>query len=157
NAEDRRIAPQVGGSAAYRAFLRDELVPWVEAHYHTTDERAIVGESLAGLFVVETFLLEPVLFGTYVVFVPSLWCNDRRLLDSAATRLAAGSYQGKRLWLAASSEWELAALTARFASVLQRGEFPGLWWHYEPMPAETHATIYHPAALMALRSLFAPV
>ncbi|HEX7123280.1 MAG TPA: alpha/beta hydrolase-fold protein [Gemmatimonadaceae bacterium] len=156
NAEDRKIAPQVGGSAAYRAFLRDELVPWVNAHYRTTSERAIVGESLAGLFVVETFLLEPALFDTYVAFDPSLWWNDHRLLDSAATRLAAGSYQGKRLWLAASSEWELAALTARLASVLQRGKFPGLWWHYEPMPAETHATIYHPAALVAFRALFAP-
>jgi len=32
----------------------------------------------------------------------------------------------------------------------------GLHWSYTPMPAETHATIYHPAALAALRALYAP-
>jgi predicted alpha/beta superfamily hydrolase len=156
NAEDRKIAPQVGGSAAYRAFLRDELVPWVNAQYRTTGERAIVGESLAGLFVVETFLLEPRLFDTYIAFDPSLWWNDHRLLDGAAERLAAGSYAGRRLWLASSNEWEIAALTARLASLLQRTEVPGLRWHYEPMPGETHATIYHPAALLAFRAVFGP-
>src|SRR5690606_29202077 len=56
NEEDRQIAPVVGGSAAFRRFIRDELIPAIDARYATTGERAIVGESLAGLFVVETFL-----------------------------------------------------------------------------------------------------
>jgi hypothetical protein len=30
-------------------------------------------------------------------------------------------------------------------------------WHYEAMPAEKHATIYHPAALKAFRLFLAPV
>ena len=30
----------------------------------------------------------------------------------------------------------------------------GLAWQYVPMPEETHATIYHPAALRAFRALF---
>src|SRR5512146_2145962 len=64
NAEDRKIAPQVGGSAAFRSFIRSELMPLVKQRYRTTGETAIVGESLAGLFVVETFLLEPDLFDT---------------------------------------------------------------------------------------------
>ena len=29
-------------------------------------------------------------------------------------------------------------------------------WHSEPMPEETHATIYHPAALRAFRAVFRP-
>ncbi|MFL5581300.1 MAG: alpha/beta hydrolase [Gemmatimonadaceae bacterium] len=156
NPEDRKIAKQVGGSAYYRNFLRDELKPYIEAHYRTTKESAIVGESLAGLFVVETFLLEPGLFDTYVAFDPSLWWSDHRLLDSAAERLTSRSNAGKTLWLASSDEWEIAAKTAQLATVLQRGKFPGLAWRYVPMPEETHGTIYHPAALKAFRALFAP-
>src|SRR6478752_6081543 len=53
---DSAIAPRVGGSAAFRRFVRDELIPAVRSRYRTTSERSIVGESLAGLFVVETFL-----------------------------------------------------------------------------------------------------
>src|ERR671917_8922 len=156
NPEDRKIAKRVGGSTAYRAFIRDELKPYIAAHYRTTGESAIVGESLAGLFVVETFLLEPGLFDTYIAFDPSLWWNDRRLLDGAAERLKSRSNAGRTLWLASSDEWQIAAHTAQLASVLQRGSFPGLAWRYVPMPEETHATIYHPAALKAFRALFAP-
>jgi predicted alpha/beta superfamily hydrolase len=76
NAEDRKIAPRVGGSAEFRKFIRDELMPEVTKRYRTTDETATVGESLAGLFVVETFFLEPDLFDTYIAIDPSLWWND---------------------------------------------------------------------------------
>ena len=61
-ASDSAIAPRVGGSAAFRRFIRDELIPAVRSRYRCSDETAIVGESLAGLFVVETLLLEPTLF-----------------------------------------------------------------------------------------------
>ena len=44
NPEDRKIAPRVGGSAAFRKFIRDELMPEVKRRYRTTDETAIVGQ-----------------------------------------------------------------------------------------------------------------
>jgi predicted alpha/beta superfamily hydrolase len=72
-AEDRKIAPRVGGSAAFRGFIRDELMPQVRRRYRVTDETAIIGESLAGLFIVETFFAQPKLFGTYIALSPSLW------------------------------------------------------------------------------------
>ncbi len=154
NAEDRTIAPEVGGSAAFRQFIRTELMPTVRARYGTTDEAAIMGESLAGLFVVETFLLEPDLFDAYIAFDPSLWWNDAALVESAADRIPAAA--GRALFLASSSEPELAQLTARLAATLAQHPDAGVRWHHEAMPGETHATIYHPAALRALRHLFAP-
>ncbi len=152
--QDREIAPQVGGSAAFRAFLRDELVPEIRRRYRTTDERAIVGESLAGLFVVETFLLEPELFDTYIAIDPSLWWNDGQLVDSAAERLRAQPAPGRTLYLANGSDE--GGFTARLAAVLAESAPPGLRWHHEPMPEETHATIFHPAALRAFRSVLEP-
>src|SRR5690242_19261641 len=65
---DSAIAPHVGGSAAFRHFFRDELIPEIDKRYRTTPERGIIGESLAGLFVVETFLREPKLFDHYIAF-----------------------------------------------------------------------------------------
>src|SRR6185503_3938979 len=89
NPEDKKIAPKVGGSALFRAFIRKELIPEVKARYRSTNETAIVGESLAGLFIVETFLLEPDLFDTYIAFDPSLWWNNKKLVNGAAERLRA--------------------------------------------------------------------
>ena len=158
--EDRKIAPRVGGSAPFRRFIRTELMPRVKARYRTTDETAVVGESLAGLFVVETFLLEPDLFDSYLAFDPSLWWNGERLVTEAEKRLRARPMRGSRkaLFLASSSEPQLAVLTERLAAALKAhaGAGTGLEWHYLPMPEETHATIYHPAALRAFRAMFKP-
>jgi predicted alpha/beta superfamily hydrolase len=156
NAEDRKIAPRVGGSAAFRSFIRTELIPAVEARYRTTRERAIVGESLAGLFVVETFFVEPDLFDTFIAFDPSLWWNDKELIAGAARRLADDRFRGKTLYLASSVDQELAVPTGELAAQLRQHAPAGLRWQHVPMPQETHATIYHPAALAAFRQLFGP-
>jgi len=156
NAADRQIAPRVGGSADFRAFLREELMPEIEALYPTTPEKAIVGESLAGLFVVETFLLEPELFDTYIAFDPSLWWNDQQLVDAAPALLAEQPGLDATLYLATSDQAEIAEITARFVALLREARFPGIQLYYTPMPGEDHSTIYHPAALLAFRALFTP-
>lgn len=155
-AQDSSIAPRVGGSADFRRFLRAELMPAIDARYRTTAESAIMGESLAGLFVVETFLREPDLFDAYIAFDPSLWWNDAQLIKDAAKGLRAESYSGRTLFLASSSEVELAQLTSRLATLIEAAAPKGLALHHAAMPEETHGTIYHPAALAAIRHVFKP-
>jgi predicted alpha/beta superfamily hydrolase len=157
NEEDRKIAPRVGGSEAFRKFVREELMPQVKSRYHTTGESAIVGESLAGLFVVETFLLEPELFDTYIAVDPSLWWNDEALVAGAGERLRARPKLEKTLYVASAGTGEMAKLARQFADVLTKNAPPGVRWHHEPMPEEEHSTIYHPAALRAFRAVFKPV
>jgi predicted alpha/beta superfamily hydrolase len=152
---DREIAPRVGGSAAFRAFLRDELIPVVEASYRTTGKTAIVGESLAGLFVVETLLLEPDLFDIYVAIDPSLWWNDGRMAGEAAALLREHPDVRATLYLATSSEAEVA-VAERLAGALREDAPPGLTVHHAHLPDEHHHTVYHPAALAAFRTVFAP-
>jgi predicted alpha/beta superfamily hydrolase len=156
NAEDLKIAPRVGGSAAFRKFIRDELMPEVRRRYRTTDETAVVGESLAGLFVIEMFFLEPDLFDTYIAIDPSLWWNNRKLVDGAATSLYARPRLAKSLWFATSEEKGTQEPAQHLADVLRADAASGIRWHYEKMPEEKHATIYHPAALKAFRALFKP-
>ena len=154
-ATDSAIAPRVGGSALFRRFLQQELMPEVETRYRTTPERGIIGESLAGLFVVETFLEEPSLFTHYIALDPSVWWNKGALLDSAKARLAAFAPAPRTLYLASSDVADIAAGSARLAAVLRVTPTHGLRWRYEPRPDLTHATIFRalkPAALVdALR------
>ncbi len=155
SAEDRKIAPKVGGSAAYRQFIRAELMPQVRQRYRTTAETAIVGESLAGLFVVETLLLEPQLFNTYLAFDPSLWWNKGQLAVQAGSLLRNVGRPPVTVYLATSSQGDLSA-TRQLVETGSREAGRAGAWHYEPMPEETHATIYHPAALRAFRAAFKP-
>lgn len=154
NIQDRAIAPRVGGSKAFRSFVRDELMPEVAKRYRVTSERALIGESLAGLFVVETLVLEPGLFDTYIAIDPSLWWNDAQLLTRAGAHPLVFS-GGKSLYVAASADMltsmDRAGLAAAFEKVA------GLSFNYEKWPSETHPTIYHPAALKAFRKLFHPL
>jgi predicted alpha/beta superfamily hydrolase len=156
NEDDKKIAPRVGGSLAFRTFIRNELMPEIRRRYRTTDETAIVGESVAGLFVVETFLLEPDLFDTYIAIDPSLWWNNQRLVNGAAEQLRARPKLEKTLYFASSDEKGNAAITQRLAGILTTNAPSTIRWHYESMPEEKHSTIYHPAALRAFRDVFKP-
>lgn len=151
-AKDRGIAPQVGGSQAYRDFIRKELMPEVERRYRVTRERAIVGESLAGLFVVETLALEPDLFDTYIAIDPSLWWNGGRLAQRLGAEPPSGA-EKKTLYIAASAD-ALPDIGGALKASLEKA--PGLGFSYEAWPGETHATVYHPAALKAFRTVFKP-
>lgn len=158
-AEDRKIAPRVGGSAAFRRFIRTELMPAVQARYRTTPETAVVGESLAGLFAVETLLLEPDLFTSYVAIDPSLWWNKQQLAREAPKLLQAHAAQlsGRNLYLTLSSQGDAPAMRLLIDALNATGQPAGLRTLYDPLPDETHGTIYHPAALRAFRRLFVPL
>jgi len=147
---DSAIAAHVGGSAAFRRFIRDELFPMVKARYRTTDERSIVGESLAGLFIVETFLEEPTLFAHYIALDPSLWWNGGAVVYSAPARLTKHPVGTRSIYLASSNVPEIAGPTARVAGLLRGSAPKGLTWEYSPRPDLTHATIFRgegPAAM----------
>jgi predicted alpha/beta superfamily hydrolase len=147
--EDRKIAPRVGGSQAFRNFLRTELMPEIARRYRTTGETAIVGESLAGLFVVETLLTEPDMFDTYIAIDPSVWWNKGQLV-----RRALPAFKGNRkLYLATSSQGPVNEVDTLVKALKGAS---GVSVALNAMPDETHATIYHPAALKAFRAAFKP-
>lgn len=152
-AADSAIAPRVGGSAAFRQFIRDELMPEIRQRYRCTDETAIVGESLAGLFVVETFLLEPALFRRYIALSPSVWWNGGALVQSAPPRVAALGRDQRTLFMASADETAIAAGTSALAATLRAAAPPSLTWYYEPRPDLHHDTIFRamiPAAFAKL-------
>lgn len=146
---DSTIAPHVGGSAAFRRFIRDELMPVVRRRYRTTDERSIVGESLAGLFIVETFLLEPSMFDRYVAFDPSVWWNNGALVDSSASHIAALDNKPRTLFIGTSAD--MTDVAARLATLLRHAG-PSLTFEYAPRKDLTHATIFRALAPQALVS-----
>lgn len=154
--EDLKMAPRAGGSVKFRTFVRDELMLAIKARYRTTDERAIIGESLAGLFVVETMLVEPKLFDTYIAVDPSLWWNKSALIKQAEALLKKRPKVSSTLFVAGSGGEGNGGVVDAFAAVLKAHAPADLNWHHEAMPDETHGTIFHPAALKALRSLFKP-
>ena len=142
--------PTAGHSERFRRFIRDEVKPLIAARYRTNGTDGVIGESLAGLFIAETWLREPDLFGSYAAISPSLWW-DNAALPAAAAALAGKAQDGHRLMIATADEGaEEAAFDARFLAALgQRSEVCAV-----KHPEYTHATIYHAVAPAALQFLF---
>ena len=142
--------PTAGHSERFRRFIRDEVKPLVAARYRTNGDDGVIGESLAGLFIAETWLREPDLFGSYAAVSPSLWW-DNAALAAAAPNLAGKAQAGHRLFVTTAEEGaEEAAYDARFLAALgQRSEVCAV-----PRPEYTHVTIYHAVVPAALQFLF---
>lgn len=156
-AEDREVNPQNGGAAEFRRHLVDEVKPFVAANFRVTDEDAVIGESLAGLFIVETFLREPEAFDHYVAVSPSMWWRGGALGREASSLLAAADFPRDRsLYLTIGDEGgTMLEGVERLAAAVESADVDGLRLFYDPMPDEHHHTVYKPAQLAALRWIFA--
>nr|WP_314187476.1 alpha/beta hydrolase-fold protein [uncultured Brevundimonas sp.] len=148
--------PTQGHSDRFRRFVADEVLPFIQARYRTSGETALMGESLAGLFVVETFLKEPQMFDAYVAVSPSLWWDGGELARQSGARLRDQSNDPRTLILTLGDEGpEMQAPMDVLTANLRDHALPGLSWSFTPRLNETHATIYHGAALDAFRQLYA--
>ncbi|HEY4320886.1 MAG TPA: family 43 glycosylhydrolase [Gemmatimonadales bacterium] len=139
---DSEIAPHVGGSAVFRQFIATELIPEIDRRYRTTPERSIVGESLAGLFVMETFLEQPALFTHYVAFDPSLWWNNGALVGEAKADISRLGGAKRSLYFATSHEPSTADGAARIAAMLRIDGPKTLTWTYRMHPELEHSNIF---------------
>lgn len=104
----------------------------------------------------ETFLREPALFDGYAAIDPSLWWDREALAKEAAGLFAAHSSGKRAVYMAAANEGaEVRVGQYLVAKALSTTPPPGFSFTYKPMEDERHSTIYHRAALDALRLLFA--
>jgi predicted alpha/beta superfamily hydrolase len=145
--------PTAGSSAAFRAFIRDEVKPLIERNYRTSGQDAVIGESLAGLFIVETYMAEPALFDGYAAIDPSLWWDKEALSKLAATKIGARQ-KSRPLYIAIAKEQseEPAAVSRVIAAV----RADGARLCFNPRPDLTHATIYQQLSPQALQFLLPP-
>lgn len=145
-----------GNAANFRAFIRSEVMPWVEANYRTNGHNTVIGESLAGYFVADSFLRDPALFDDYVAISPSLWWDNGSLIDEAETLLAAHDDAPRQLYLSIGNEGgPMHRRLEELVALLEADAPDNLQWLYVDRSAtEHHGSIFHIAALDAFRTLY---
>ena len=157
---DRRILrqwPNHGQSDRFRRFLELEVKPWVEAHYRTSGDDAVMGESAAALFIVETFLNTPDLFDRYLAVSPSMWWDHASLGADAAALLAEQPTGDRQLLLTIGDEGgEMQAGLDALIEALTEAPPEGLLWTYEPRHDLTHSTIFAQMGPAFLRQAYPP-
>ena len=139
---DKEIADTVGKSANFRAFIIEELMPEINKSYRTTPKKGLIGESLAGLFVMETFLLKPAEFNFYISFDPSLWWNNHSYDLNVENYLANLPERKTVIWFASSGESGMSEATHNIEKALKKVSPEKLAFKYSDEPKEKHSTIF---------------
>jgi predicted alpha/beta superfamily hydrolase len=110
---DKELPNVIGNGDKFMSFVEKELIPYVDTNYPTTTYKTLIGHSLGGLTVVNTFLHHPNLFNAYVSLDASLWWNNKKFVEEAKTILPTQNYQGKTLFMAMANRLERGMDTLR--------------------------------------------
>jgi len=137
-----------GGAASFRKFLESELIPAIDKQYRTSGARILAGHSLAGLFVLDTYLEKPSLFDAYIASDPSLWWDSNLLARKLSARHGNLSGTTARLFIAQANTPDSTpgehdahkAGIAAFRAALEN-EKPSSLWSYRYFEDETHFSV----------------
>lgn len=146
-----------GGGERFRRFLSEELVPWVDRTYRTIPgDRGLVGHSYGGLFGTYVLLTSPELFSRYVLVSPSLWYDDRSMLERERGFAKRHPALPARVALAAGARENrvMAADMRTLAAQLERHAYEGLAVDAHVFPDDHHDSIFPAALSRGLRFVF---
>ncbi len=76
-----------GGADNFLAYIRDELIPYINKSYPSNGDNTLWGHSLGGMFAIFAMAKEPALFKSYIAVDPSLWWDNSYVPKMAASRL----------------------------------------------------------------------
>ncbi len=145
------LCPLTDGAKNFRAFITNELFDEISKRYRLKNKRGIIEESLAGLFVMETFMQNPESFNFYIAFDPSLWWNNHYLVNNSNALLDEFPSKEIKLWFAGSSAEDISEYTNELAKVLKNDAPNKLKWKYSDEPNEKHNTIFRASKEKALK------
>jgi uncharacterized protein len=156
-----------GGAGAFRAFIDDELKPFVAARFAVdADDATLVGDSLGGLFALHTLFTSPTSFRRYVAGSPSLWWADRHAFGDEEAHAARATDLAARLFVAVGALEEdptidrlkpfaMVSNLARLVETLQGRRYPSLRLDSVVFPDETHVSVIPATLSRGLRRVFA--
>ncbi|GAB3540224.1 alpha/beta hydrolase-fold protein [Pontibacter brevis] len=157
NGKEQRYLRHSGGGKNFTAFLEQELIPYIDSKYPTEQYRMLVGHSFGGLMVVNTLVEKPALFKSYVAIDPSLWWDDKVVLNNAAKAIQEDRINDIKLFLAvadtvlASDDAAHVRANMALAKMLEKQHSASLTWKY--YKGENHYTVPLMAENDALRTL----
>jgi len=74
-----------GGGGAYQAYLKAEVLPFIEGRFRADPgARVLLGHSYGGLLGAQILFSDPQMFQTYVLGSPSFWFGQRRIMTMEA-------------------------------------------------------------------------
>ena len=69
-----------GNSSAFLAYIKNEVIPYVEENYRILPGKMAIGHSLSASFLIASMMKEPDLFDSYIAVSPNLGYDNQHLI-----------------------------------------------------------------------------
>jgi predicted alpha/beta superfamily hydrolase len=147
-----------GGAPAFLRFLREELVPFINASYRADGgDQALFGHSFGGLFALFVLFHEPGTLNRYIISSPAIWWDEGVIFSHEATCAATNSDLPARVFMSAGSlegAPDAGSLMMRLANTLQGRNYAGLELTTHVFEEETHLSVVPATISRGLRVVF---
>jgi predicted alpha/beta superfamily hydrolase len=131
-----------GGADHFLAFLKNELIPYINAKYPTNGDNMLFGHSFGALFVMYALLQEPNLFKSYLAADPSFWWGNGSMEKLAKEKLQTLSGSPRTLFISGREGQGMREMRILpMDTILQKWAPAGLAWKVAAYPNETHGTV----------------
>jgi len=154
NDSNSPIKENKGAATEFLAFLNKEVQPYMQQHYRIADQAILVGQSIGGLFVLNSMLNAPGSFDNYVAISPSVWVSDNAIVQQAKDKLKGLDTQGKNLGLYLSLGDEMQMGQYAFINELDVLPSNKVDWNFSHYPDENHNSVGLIALRDSLKSIF---
>lgn len=131
-------ATKSGGGKLFLEFIKDEVIPFINKEYKTTDEKILFGHSLGGLMSIYCLLMYPELFNDYIAVSPSLWLENEYILQEAEALFKTRKYTGKNVFICDGTEDPNFTFVQKFDFLLRKNKQLGFEYRYNTYRNETH-------------------
>jgi predicted alpha/beta superfamily hydrolase len=129
-----------GGADKFLAFIKTELIPYINKTYPANGTNSLYGHSYGGLFSMYAFLAEPDLFECCFATDPSFWWNNDFAVKLAAEKLAEIKTE-RHLWIAGIESTYKGMGIGRMDSVLKLKAPENIHWKIGLFPNESHNSV----------------
>jgi len=147
----------IGGAANFLGFIKNELIPLVEAKYSCdTLDRGLLGYSLGGLFGTYVLATEPQLFQKHFLGSPAVWLDDFAMVEKLR-KTPPELYSSVNAVFVSIGEEESGDYLKGFADIrdlMIEKEVPGLRVESYIVPGEGHYLSSTPAIVKGLKFFY---
>jgi len=143
---------------AFLKFISDEVIPYTNKNYRTSDHKTIFGHSMAGAFVLKVLAKKPDLFENYIAASPYLSPSDSELYQGFEKLLKNNKDINKSLYFtmtdAAAEGIEVTEALDKFVALMKKQAPKSLKWHYEFIPEQVHMTTPYLTLYQGISNVF---
>lgn len=104
-ANDSSTLEITGGGKHFLSFITDELIPFIDTNYATSNHRTIIGHSLGGLITFEALLRKRAYFNNYISIDPALGFANGSYREEILDSLNKADFSSENLFFAAANTW----------------------------------------------------